>query len=50
MERQEYSETWQKRDESFISVWWISVLKTEEQIKAHFKGLVAYFDINLNLK
>jgi hypothetical protein len=28
----------------------VSVSKTEEQIKAHFKGLVAYFDINHNLK
>jgi hypothetical protein len=28
----------------------VSVSKTEEQIKAHFKGLVAYFEINLNLK
>jgi hypothetical protein len=27
----------------------VSVSKTEEQIKAHFKGLVAYFVINLNL-
>jgi hypothetical protein len=26
------------------------VSKTEKQIMAHFNGLVAYLDINLNLK
>jgi hypothetical protein len=30
--------------------YWVRVSKTEEQMKAHFKGLIPYFDINVNVK